>query len=98
MTLNGRSVQDWVSAGQRFLTEMANVDVAPMVMEVLRNETPMTMVRFILAAKQTTFGYGFFSNLVFDMAFTHKTEKLPLVLVPVPMFLSVSSKHLLRRR
>ncbi len=77
---------------------MDNLDVAPLPVEILRDETPMAMVRLVLAAEQTRVLERSRRNGLLDATASHEFEEALLVRYPFAFQLLVVVEEDVRRR
>ena len=74
---------------------MSNIDVAPMLFEVLGHEPAMAMVRPVLTAQQAAICNHILDDRFFDATLLHQVEETRLVRLPVPAFFLVLVQHFL---
>ena len=61
---------------------MHDLDVRPVLFEVLGNQAAVTMMRFLLTAQQATTVHNL-ARRVLDVPRAHEIEKLPLIQGPI---------------
>src|SRR5947209_3978910 len=77
---------------------MGDINVAPVLFEILRHQSPVTVVRLILAAEQAALGNRLLRYRFLDAPLLHQVEKAKLVGLPVGTLLPVLVEHLLGGR
>ena len=77
---------------------MVNFDVSPMIVQILRHQTPMAMMGAVLAAEQAPVCDNVCRNRPLNLALPHKFKEANLVRPPVSAAFSVFVYYLLRWR
>ena len=77
------------------LDKMFNLNTAPLVTKVFSNETSMTMVGLVLAAKEAGLIEELRFELFFDLSASHEVAKSSLVGLPHSLLLFVCVEHFL---
>ena len=77
---------------------MYDLQVRPLLLEVLSNQAPMAMGRSLFAAKQAAVGDLLSGKAVFDLAGLHQSQEVSLVSGPVALLLLVGVQHCRGRR
>ena len=81
-----------------FLSEMDNIDIAPLLFQVLGYNASMAAVRLILAAKQAPVGDDLLRNGFLNPPLMHQRNESVLIGCPIATPLAVVVQQLLRRR
>jgi hypothetical protein len=76
---------------------MGNIEITPLLPQILSDQSAVTMMWLLLTAKQTTLRHDFFRDSIFDLALAHQIKKTAFIGLPVSLPLFVFVKHLLSR-
>ena len=83
----------WVRLGEASLrldlSKMGDIDITPMFLEVIRDQSPVTVVRLVFAAKQASVRDHFRWNGFFDPPLFHERKEAVLIRPPIPLLLLV---------
>ena len=87
--------QGW-SSDQDGLLQVGYLDVAPVFVQVLRDQAAVAVVRFVLAAQEAAFRDDLSRDRFLDAAFAHQLAEADLVGLPVAVALLVVVEDVLR--
>ena len=76
---------------------MLNLQVAPVPVQVLGDESAMTMVWLVLAAQQTTITHYFLWNDFLNPSLTHQIDESAFVGIPVDSSMSIVTQQVFGR-
>ena len=76
---------------------MVDIHTSPFLIEELCNESAVTFIWFVFAAKKTSIFDNFFWNCLFDFSLFHQIEKLLFIDLPTSSVLSILIEQLLCR-
>ena len=76
---------------------MLNIHIAPVLLQILRDQPPMTVVRFVLAAKKAAVRDYVCIDFLLDLALTHQIKKFSLIYRPITLIFLVFIKDVLSR-
>ena len=76
------------------LSEVRNVEAAPMLLQVFRHQSAMAVMRLVFAAEQAALSHDFLRDALFNLPLLHEVEKPLFIGGPVPLQLLVFIEHL----